>query len=57
MDLQKAPGMGRKKPLKVRQVLAQGKDLLEDYTLPASISISRETEFKNVADQIKKNLM
>ncbi len=56
MDLLKAPGLGRKHKLESRQVLAAKNDRLEDFSLPAGISLTREPDLSRAVDQLIENL-
>lgn len=56
MDLLKAPGLGRARSLETRLILARGKDVLEDYSLPAEMSITREQDLSKAVSQLLKNL-
>lgn len=44
MDLQKAPGYGRTKNLVGKQLLATGKDKLDDFSIPGDISVEKDPE-------------
>ena len=44
MDLLKAPGYGRTKPLELRQLLATGEDTLDDISIPREIILERATD-------------
>ncbi len=44
MDLLKAPGYGRTKPLELRLLLSTGSDTLEDFGIPGGIILERETD-------------
>lgn len=56
MDLLKAPGLGRIRSLESRQILAAGKDTLEDYPLPGRVTVIREQDPSNALSRIKENL-
>ncbi len=56
MDLLKAPGLGRSHSLETRQILTGKKDMLEDYVLPAEISITRDPDLPKAVNQLLKNL-
>lgn len=56
MDMLKAPGMGRVSALQTMQVLAGKKDLLEDYSTPSGISITREADLSKAISQFVKIL-
>lgn len=56
MDLLKAPGLGRVSMLKTRQIVAGKKDSLEDYPLPAEITITREADASKAVSGLLKTL-
>ena len=56
MDLLKAPGFGRTKPLELRQLLAIGKDTLEDFRIPIEIHLERATDPGKAISALLKNL-
>ncbi len=56
MDLLKAPGLGRAQSLESRQILARGKDVLEDYFVPAEMLITREQDLSKAVTKLLKNL-
>jgi hypothetical protein len=56
MDLLKAPGFGRTKPLELRQVLVAGEDGLDDFSLPREIGREREKDPGKAAASLLKQL-
>jgi len=56
MDLLKAPGMGRTSILETRQILAGKEDVLEDFSLPDEISVTRESDITSAVNQLLKTL-
>jgi len=56
MDLLKAPGMGRTSKLESRQILAGKEDVLEDFSLPNEISVTRESDISSAVNQLLKTL-
>ena len=56
MDLLKAPGLGRARPMELRHVLVAGDDGLDDFRIPPDFQLTREKDTGRAVTNLLKQL-